>query len=87
MIEEKLIRMVYSNDHEMQNLAIIAIIENMKSTLDYNDIKSVVSRFPHKQGRKELRILAQKKHLKLLQDERRISENSSNAGEQRERDA
>ena len=87
MIEEKIIKMVYSNDHEMQNLATIIIIENMKATSDYTTIKDIVTKFPHKQGRKKLRVLAQKKYLKLLQDERRISENSSDAGEQRERDA
>ncbi len=81
MIEEKLIRMVYSNDYEMQNLAMIVIVENMKATSDYNNIKSIVAKFPHKQGRKKLRILAQKKHLKLLEDERRISENLQDAGE------
>lgn len=82
MIEEKVIKMIYSNDCEMQNLAIIIIVENMKTTSDYNNIKSIIAKFPHKQGRKELRILAQKKHLKLLEDKRRISENLQDAGEQ-----
>lgn len=87
MDNDKVIKMVYSGDYELSMLGATILVEQMNSIDNYAHVKSIVSRFPHKQGRKELRIMAQKKHLKNLEDARRIQQDLSNARKQGQRDA
>lgn len=74
MEREKVIQMVYSKDHELAKLGMILLVNQFTQVSEYETIKRIIVKFPHKEGRKELRRMAQKKHLKNLEDARRIAQ-------------